>query len=159
MVIMYHQMYVSPLFVTKCVKIGGNNNVSQTTVSVHHTSTYRNPNHFKYADEFIPERWLGDTRFDSDKREALQPFQVGNRNCIGRGYVVISLSGVGYWAKYSHRLALAETRLILAKMIWTFDLELDDRSALWCEQKTYMLWEKSPLWVKIHTHQHSESIG
>jgi averantin hydroxylase len=42
-------------------------------------------------------------------------------------------------------------RLILAKICWNFDLELDEeRCGTWfAEQKVYSLWERSPLWVKL----------
>lgn len=45
---------------------------------------YHSPSNFTDPDSFIPERWLGDPRFDGDDKAALQPFQVGPRNCIGR---------------------------------------------------------------------------
>ncbi len=42
-------------------------------------------------------------------------------------------------------------RLILAKVCFNFDLELDEkRSGKWIEgQKIFGLWEKGPLWVKL----------
>jgi len=42
-------------------------------------------------------------------------------------------------------------RLILAKVIFNFELELDiARSSRWIEeQKIFGLWEKGPLWVKL----------
>jgi hypothetical protein len=41
-------------------------------------------------------------------------------------------------------------RLILAKMIWTFDLELDASSDRWIERcKVMTLWEKPPLNVRV----------
>ena len=33
---------------------------------------------------FVPERWLGDQRYAGDVRDAVHPFSVGPRNCIGR---------------------------------------------------------------------------
>lgn len=42
------------------------------------------------ADKFIPERWLGDPRFDSDRKDAFQPFSHGPRDCIGKKYVISS---------------------------------------------------------------------
>ena len=39
---------------------------------------------FKDADEFIPERWMGDPRFADDNRLAVQPFSFGPRNCLGK---------------------------------------------------------------------------
>lgn len=51
---------------------------------------YHNDEQFAQPDSFIPERWLGDPRFENDNRSALQPFSFGPRNCIGRKYVHIS---------------------------------------------------------------------
>lgn len=42
----------------------------------------RTPRHFRWPDKFIPERWLGDAEFASDRREVLHPFLVGPRRCI-----------------------------------------------------------------------------
>lgn len=41
--------------------------------------------------EFLPERWLkNDTQFDADKKDALQPFVLGPRNCLGKKWVALS---------------------------------------------------------------------
>lgn len=41
-------------------------------------------------------------------------------------------------------------KLIIAKMIWTFDLELGDRNkADWTDQKIWLTYEKEPLWVNV----------
>ena len=47
-------------------------------------------------------------------------------------------------------LAQAEMRLILARLLWNFDLELEERSQRWMdEMKMYIVWEKQPLFVKL----------
>lgn len=48
-----------------------------------------------------------------------------------------------------YRLAYAEIRLILARVLWNFDMELDPSSTNWADQKTYFLWEKRPLKVRL----------
>ncbi len=53
---------------------------------------YHNPAYFKQADDFVPERWLGDGRFVDDRKEAFQPFSLGARNCVGRKSVDHPLS-------------------------------------------------------------------
>ena len=55
----------------------------------------------------MPERWLLNppAEFANDNREAHAPFSLGPRNCIGRN------------------LAYSEMRLIMAKMVWSFDLK------------------------------------
>lgn len=41
-------------------------------------------------------------------------------------------------------------RLILAKLIWNFDIDLDSRSEAWLEKNTaFLLWEKPELWVRL----------
>lgn len=47
-------------------------------------------------------------------------------------------------------LAYAEMRLILARMIWNFNLELDPRSEGWMEKNIlYFLWEKPMLLIRL----------
>lgn len=60
---------------------------SQTVVSVSQFATYRSTSNFNLPNEFHPERWLGDKRFDRDNKAALQPFHLGPRNCLGKKYV------------------------------------------------------------------------
>jgi cytochrome P450 len=56
----------------------------QTIVSVSHWSAYRSAANFSFPDTFIPERWQDDSSFENDKRDVLQPFNVGPRNCLGK---------------------------------------------------------------------------
>ncbi|KAF4951581.1 hypothetical protein FGADI_7356 [Fusarium gaditjirri] len=103
-----------------------------TSVGIHQWSTYRSTKNFHDPDVFHPERWLGDPRFAGDQKDAFQPFSHGPRNCLGKN------------------LAYAEMRLILARLLWNFDLELQPRSENWiADQKTYSLWDKGALDVKI----------
>lgn len=53
-------------------------------------------------------------------------------------------------------LAYAEMRLIAAKMLWSFDMTLDESSASWNIQKTYLIWERKPLMLKLSQAQHRE---
>jgi averantin hydroxylase len=47
-------------------------------------------------------------------------------------------------------LANVEMRLILTRVLFDFDLELDKtRTGDWLDQKAFALWEKIPLWVKL----------
>ncbi|PYH95259.1 benzoate 4-monooxygenase cytochrome P450 [Aspergillus ellipticus CBS 707.79] len=105
-----------------------------TTVGVCVFSTLRSSNNFVDPDSFLPERWMlnnRDPRFDADKREAMQPFSHGPRNCIGRN------------------LAYTEMRLILARILWEFDLTLGDGCSNWEKQAAYVAWQKEPLMVKL----------
>ena len=46
-------------------------------------------------------------------------------------------------------LAYLEMRLILARIIWNFDVELLPESQGWDQQKVFVLWLKNPLFVKL----------
>ncbi|KAK9781105.1 putative Fatty acid synthase beta subunit hexB [Seiridium cardinale] len=110
-----------------------------TSVAVQQYAACRTGANFHRADEFLPQRWLGDPEFAGDRREVSQPFSVGPRNCIGR------------------QLAYAEMRLILAKILWNFELRLDERKVAsgrdWAtEQGVWILWAKKPLWVHLTPH-------
>lgn len=62
-----------------------NEHTSQTAVSVTNWAANQSSSNFVEPKSFIPERWLNeDLRFASDKRTAMQPFSVGQRNCIGK---------------------------------------------------------------------------
>ena len=47
-------------------------------------------------------------------------------------------------------MAYAEIRLVLAKLIWNFDLELADNSDKWIDKaKSFLMWEKTPLPIHL----------
>lgn len=49
-----------------------------------------------------------------------------------------------------YSLAYAEMRLIMARVLFEFDLELHPDSRDWAErQKEYILWEKLPLKIRL----------
>ncbi|KAI1776940.1 cytochrome P450 [Hypoxylon cercidicola] len=102
-----------------------------TTCYVSSFAAYRSERYFKEPNSFIPERWLGAEEFASDARAVLQPFSTGPRNCLGKN------------------LAYHEMRLILARVLWNFDLELCDESRNWTDQRVFVVWEKPPLVVRV----------
>ncbi|CAI6100760.1 unnamed protein product [Clonostachys chloroleuca] len=104
---------------------------SGTSISVHHTATYRSPKNFRNPNDFVPERWLGAEEYADDLREALQPFHLGPRNCLGQN------------------MAWHEMRLLLAQLLYNFDIELCEESKGWSDQKVFVLWEKKPLLCKL----------
>lgn len=65
---------------------------------------------FADPERFDPERWLqqpgGKGKYAADKLHASQPFSLGQRGCIGKN------------------LSFFEMRLILANLLWAFDLEM-----------------------------------
>jgi hypothetical protein len=46
-------------------------------------------------------------------------------------------------------MAYHEMRLIITKVLYSFDIELCPESVNWFGQKTYTLWEKHPLVCKL----------
>ncbi|KAL8837304.1 MAG: hypothetical protein Q9170_002561 [Blastenia crenularia] len=104
-----------------------------TFVQVSTLATTLSASNFHAPDTFIPERWLETSppEFQDDKKEASQPFSVGPRNCVGQN------------------IAMAEMRLVMARLLWSFDVEAVLRDEEWMDQPTYLLWEKKPLPIKI----------
>ncbi|OQD88628.1 hypothetical protein PENSOL_c069G04160 [Penicillium solitum] len=111
-----------------------------TAVGVPILATHRSAANFKRPDSFIPERFMGASEFESDRRNAVQAFSVGPRNCLGRN------------------LAYAEMRLILARMIWNFDMEISPDSKQWIKQSSFVVWEKGSLNVKLTPAPHTIGI-
>ncbi|KAF8856700.1 cytochrome P450 [Acephala macrosclerotiorum] len=83
-----------------------------TVVSTANWTTSHSEKFFADAQAFHPERWLPKShayynpRFSNDNRNAARPFSLGSRSCLGM------------------RLAYVEARIILAKLVYTFDWEL-----------------------------------
>ncbi|KAK6067808.1 cytochrome P450 (isotrichodermin C-15 hydroxylase) [Seiridium cupressi] len=107
----------------KGADIAGHYVAGGTFVEVQHWSINHSTNNWADPWTFDPERFLDGSKTPSDnKLDALQPFNVGPRNCIGRN------------------LAYAEMRLILARIIYDFDLKLADESKEWINrQKAFPL--------------------
>ncbi|KAJ1324739.1 aspirochlorine biosynthesis cytochrome P450 monooxygenase [Microdochium nivale] len=108
-----------------------------TNVSIPQWAAYQSDLNFYEPQRFLPERWLSSARmptscFVNDRTEVLQPFSTGPRNCVGKN------------------LAYAEMRLIMARLLYSFDLELLPRSSSWAaDQKVFVLWDKGDLMVKL----------
>ncbi|KAH7066434.1 cytochrome P450 [Paraphoma chrysanthemicola] len=101
-------------------------------VAAHQLPTYTSPTFFRDPLDFVPERWTGDPRYANDERAVVQPFSVGSRDCLGKN------------------MAYHEMRLLLAKVVYNFDLELRPQSQEWLQnQRIFTLWEKMPLLVKV----------
>ncbi|KAF2682315.1 isotrichodermin C-15 hydroxylase [Lentithecium fluviatile CBS 122367] len=109
-----------------------------TPVSIQAYTLNRDPGYFHKPTSFAPERWLPDASTDSnspyyhDDRQAIQPFSMGPRNCMGQ------------------HLAWAEMRLILSKLLFTFDMEaVKGKEVRWEDLRTFVLVEKQPIIVRI----------
>lgn len=55
-----------------------------TVIGIPQHAMYMSERNFKRPTEFLPQRWLGDSEFDSDQKQCLQPFSVGSRDCLGK---------------------------------------------------------------------------
>ncbi|TGO36465.1 hypothetical protein BHYA_0124g00260 [Botrytis hyacinthi] len=90
-------------------RVCGHHLPENTFVNVHPLSISLSAEYFHKPSEFPLERWLAandpSSPFYNDNRNAVQVFGVGPRSCIGRP------------------LAMAGLQLVLARMVWRFDLE------------------------------------
>lgn len=88
---------------------------------------------FSNPDKFVPERFLSSRGEASpgDNLAAFNPFLVGRHMCIG------------------YRFAWAEMRLILARLLYTFDISWGATPNIndWGEQQTFIFWQKDPLQI------------
>jgi len=91
------------------------------------------PRNFHDPNSFHPERCLplnASSPFANDDRAAFQPFFIGPRNCIGRN------------------LAYTKMRIILARVLWKFDLELTDGS-FWDKMEIMTTKAENPLLCRL----------
>jgi len=113
--------------------IGGYALPEGIAVSMPCWATFQSTKNFSNPAEFHPERWLDDPAFSKDRKAAFQPFSLGPHNCIGQP------------------LAWVEMRVILAKLLWNFHVELPrgKRGLVWTEQDIWWSWDKKPVEVRI----------
>ncbi|KAK8007049.1 hypothetical protein PG989_001039 [Apiospora arundinis] len=104
--------------------------LGKTVLSIYQWTMYHHAGNFARPDDFVPERWLegADPVFCNDKKAAFNPFSYGSRDCIGKN------------------LAYSEMRMILARMLFNFEITLDERCRNWAvDMPIYTLWEKPPI--------------
>ncbi|KAL8335865.1 hypothetical protein RB598_009858 [Gaeumannomyces tritici] len=102
-----------------------------TACAVWQWATYHNDKYFKDPFGFHPERFMNHPDFADDNLDMFQPFSFGPRNCIGKN------------------LAYAEMRLVLAKLVFNFDMTAVEDTQGWMDQKAYIMWAKKPLNVYL----------
>ncbi|KAI0545247.1 cytochrome P450 [Xylaria curta] len=139
----------------------------KTAVGVTYFAANHSAQNFVFPDEFLPERWLSSelaTKYNNDNensrwphqifatdaRDVVRPFSVGGRDCLGQN------------------LAMVEFRVLLARVIWNFDMQAyfgtnNDTSVRsgvqsssyhrWTDQRAYMLWEKENYHVLLKERQ------
>ncbi|BCR98475.1 cytochrome P450 [Aspergillus luchuensis] len=104
---------------------------ANTYVSMHQWALYHREKHFTDPNSYHPERFMGSPQFTHDRRDVFQPFHVGPRNCLGRN------------------LAYSEMRLILALIMFSFDMVISEDCHDWIQQKNFLMWQKRPLKVYL----------
>lgn len=115
-------------------------NISPKTVC--QSSTFaqsRSPRNYRDPLHFRPQRWLPDdhplydARFAQDDLKGFQPFSQGPRACVGKE--------VAWW----------QARLLLAKVLWTFDLELVPGQNINLDKalRVYGMYIKPEVWVRF----------
>jgi len=95
--------------------------------------------YFREPRNFRPQRWLPkqdpnyESIFDSDEKSAFSAFSQGPRSCPGSNVT---------WL---------ESRLFLAKLLWTFDIELVPGQTVDLERdlRMYAMWERPDLFVRF----------
>ncbi|VBB73409.1 Putative cytochrome P450 [Podospora comata] len=111
----------------------------RTAVSILTYAMGRDPNNFHDHLSFVPERYLPEAKTDpqspffSDRRQSYHPFSFGPRICIGL------------------HLGMAQMRLILARLVWEFDLKppTEHRKTQWEKLRTFTLVEKNEIFVNF----------
>ncbi len=94
-------------------------------------------------------------RFANDAKDVLNPFSFGPRNCTGKKLSGVPLARISKWRYIAAAdgmigsLAYAEMRLILTRLLWSFDLELMPECNAWDEQNVFTLVEKGELNVRL----------
>ncbi|KKZ65868.1 hypothetical protein EMCG_08373 [[Emmonsia] crescens] len=132
-----------PLGLTRLVPEGGHTINGEyfpagTIVSYMQWAANVCPSNFADPTSFHLERWLHPDQdpFANDRRDAVQPFLQGPRDCIGQN------------------LAQMEIFLILGHLLYQFNLSSptgEGHAGLrrWEDQETYAVWAKSPLPVRL----------
>ena len=64
-------------------------------------------------------------------------------------FPVIGSKWEGWSLTCEFSLALLELRLLLAKTLWHYDVEVLPESDKWLNQKAYLAWEKPPLMARL----------
>ncbi|KAI1413683.1 cytochrome P450 [Hypoxylon sp. FL1857] len=108
-----------------------------TVVTINHYCSNTSASNFRDPTSFIPERWMGDTEYANDKRDVVQPFSVGPRNCPGQQF------------------ALYNIKLALAHLLWRFEMKLGEGTENWAKgQRIYNGWIQPALPVLMEKRAH-----
>ncbi|TGO62839.1 hypothetical protein BELL_1102g00030 [Botrytis elliptica] len=91
---------------------------------------------FHHSLQFRPDRFLPahlrPHEYAHDNRHILKPWGLGSRVCLGRAF------------------GQAEVRLVLARLLWNFDLQsAGGKGVDWLALKNYIVVQKEPIWVTV----------
>ncbi|ORY02749.1 putative cytochrome P450 [Clohesyomyces aquaticus] len=110
-----------------------------TLVEIQHWSVNHSAENWKDPWVFRPERFMPESKealANQNRLDSVQAFSVGPRNCIGRN------------------LAYTEMRLILAHIIYKFDMELEQDGHGWIDrQRAFNVWDRGPLNVRLYARE------
>lgn len=106
------------------------------TVGIPCYAMFRSSTNFSSPEEFLPGRWLHrneSSPYSKDRQEAYHPFSMGPHGCLGQ------------------QLAWVELRVILARLLWNFDMEVPEggKPLKWTDQKIFWAWDKKPVNVAL----------
>jgi cytochrome P450 len=65
-------------------RISGHYIPGGTSVYVSQHAANHSDRNFRAPERYVPERWMGGEEWEGDRREAMQPFSFGPRNCLGK---------------------------------------------------------------------------
>jgi cytochrome P450 len=110
------------------------------TVAVDQYTIQRSPKYWRDPEAYRPERWANvgkqGSEFENDLHSAYRPFLLGPRACLGR------------------ELALQIVRLVLARLIFSYDVRMANDNFVWerdCDSS--YLWLGHKVVVKVEKRQ------
>ncbi|KAF1365571.1 cytochrome P450 3A19, partial [Lizonia empirigonia] len=110
------------------------------TVAVDQYTIQRSPKYWRDPEAYRPERWASvdeqGSEFDNDLHSAYRPFLLGPRACLGR------------------ELALQIVRLVLARLVFSYDIRMANNDFEWerdCDSS--YLWLGHKVVVKVQKRQ------
>ncbi|KAF2010740.1 benzoate 4-monooxygenase cytochrome-like protein P450 [Aaosphaeria arxii CBS 175.79] len=102
-----------------------------TYLAVNQFPTFRSATNFTNPDSFIPERFLPSSPYPNDKIASFEPFLLGRHKCVGQ------------------KLAWAEMRITLARILYAFDIKATVPPGDFGDQRTFIFWEKKKLDIEL----------
>ena len=106
-------------------------------------SLHRNPDYFSYPDQFLPDRWLPESKFERHDTSAFIPFSLGPANCVGQ------------------KFAKRELLMVLSVLFKSFDLRFADGfdgSAWPMGLKDHFVVTRGPLRVNLTPRQYNTYV-